>query len=152
LLRHVLERHFYFIMAWIVFTVVAFGFGPKLGERLLQAAPPRPMLLRAHATVFSGWVLLFIVQTGLVNLGKSAWYRRLGQVAAVLRCAITVLGAVAAVYALVILGVLRDLAVRGSTHPVYRVGLPAMAAAQSLAMYLFLAAPAWWVGAMRNLV
>ena len=92
-LRRILERHFYFAMAWVVLLVVCIGFGPNLGKRLLHAAPGRPALLWVHAAVFSGWVLLFIVQTGLVSLRKTAWHRQLGIAAGVLGCAIPPLGA-----------------------------------------------------------
>ena len=51
--------------------------------------------------------------------------------------------------ALIALGVLRDYLMMGRVHIVYRVALPALAAGQSLAMYLYLAAPPMWLSAMR---
>jgi hypothetical protein len=50
-----------------------------------------------------------------------------------------------AVDAVILLGVLRDLLVNRRVHVIYRIALPALLAAQTIALYLFLGAPAWWV-------
>ncbi|HEY8024257.1 MAG TPA: hypothetical protein VIF60_06810, partial [Burkholderiaceae bacterium] len=47
--------------------------------------------------------------------------------------------------ALLLLGVSRDVIVLRRIHPVYLAGIPCIVAAQLLAMYLFLAAPAPWL-------
>jgi len=53
---------------------------------------------------------------------------------------------------LVTLGMLRDLIVERRIHRVYRIGLPLLAACQSLAMALFMIAPTGWVNALRWLL
>lgn len=91
-LRTALERWFYFGMAWLVLAVVAYGFGRGLAGRLLQPAAPLPWILHVHALVFSGWVLLFLVQSGLVRAHAVRLHRRLGMLGAVLGTALPVLG------------------------------------------------------------
>ena len=46
--------------------------------------------------------------------------------------------------AVILLGVVRDLLVNRSVHKVYRVALPALIVCQTLQIYLFRGAPAWW--------
>lgn len=91
-LRTALERWFYFGMAWLVLAVVAYGFGRGLAGRLLHPAAPLPWILHVHALVFSGWVLLFLVQSGLVRGHAVRLHRRLGTLGAVLGTALPVLG------------------------------------------------------------
>ena len=79
-LRRGLDRWFYFGMAWLVLLVVAYGFGRNLSERLLQrtGTEPLPWILHVHALAFAGWVVLFLVQSGLVRGGALRLHRRLG--------------------------------------------------------------------------
>jgi len=91
-LRRVLDRWFYFGMAWLVLAVVAYGFGRGLGERLLHRAEPLPWILHVHALVFSGWVLLFLAQSGLVRWHAVRLHRRLGMFGAGLGTLLPVLG------------------------------------------------------------
>ena len=90
--RRALERWFYFGMAWLVLLVVAYGFGRGLGERLLHRAQPLPWILHVHAVVFSGWVLLFLLQSGLVRGHAVRLHRRLGLLGAGLGALLPVLG------------------------------------------------------------
>lgn len=92
MLRKALDRWFYFGMGWLVLVVVAYGFGRGLGERLLHPAVPLPWILHVHALVFSGWVLLFLVQSGLVRWHKPHLHRQLGLVGAGLGTALPLLG------------------------------------------------------------
>ena len=77
-LRRALDRWFYFGMAWLVLAVVAYGFGRGLGERLLHRTEPLPWILHVHALVFTGWVLLFLLQSGLVRRQALRLHRRIG--------------------------------------------------------------------------
>jgi hypothetical protein len=54
--------------------------------------------------------------------------------------------------AVILLGVVRDLLVNRRVHTVYRFALPALIIVQGTAMYLFLAAPAWWVRVTNAIV
>lgn len=92
--RNALERWFYFGMACLVLVVVAYGFGRGLGERLLHRAEaqPLPWILHVHALACSGWVVLFLVQSGLVRLRGLRLHRRLGWFGAGLGIALPLLG------------------------------------------------------------
>ena len=91
-LRRALDRWFYFGMAWLVPAVVSYGFGRGLSERLLHRAEPLPWILHVHALVFSGWVLLFLLQSGLVRRHALRLHRRLGLFGAGLGAVLPVLG------------------------------------------------------------
>jgi uncharacterized membrane protein YozB (DUF420 family) len=91
-LRKFLERYFYLGMSWLVAAVVVFGFSQTIGANLLHPDTPRPWILPIHALVFSGWVLVFIVQCSLVRISKVAWHRRMGIAGAVLGSVLPVLG------------------------------------------------------------
>jgi hypothetical protein len=76
--RKFLDRYFYFGMSLLVAAVVVFGFSHTIEGNLLHADIPRPSILYIHAIVFSGWVVLFIVQSALVRMSKVTVHRRLG--------------------------------------------------------------------------
>lgn len=227
-LRHFLQRNFFLAMALLVLAVVVTGFSRTIDANLFHPDRPRPAILWLHAALFSSWVLLFVVQAALVRVLRAQWHRRFGITAAVLGCALPLLGTGAAIFmthwrhvqeadglaflavsfydmgafaanfalalicrkrpdwhkrfmlmahcsltsaafarfppalmpgpywyvavdCLILLGMLRDLLVDRRVHPTYLRTLPCMALAQAAAMYLYLAAPPWWVGLMRNL-
>jgi hypothetical protein len=208
-----LERYFYLGMSLLIAAVVVYGFGQTVDHKLVHAAVRRPVLVWVHAAVFSAWVVLLIVQSGLVQNGNVRLHRRLGWFGLGLGCCVAGLGMWTAVVmrafdlehggelaasapnltiagldiasftvpfalgillrrnkeahrrlmlvatiglcsaafvrfpaplgwpwyyagtdALVLLGVLRDLAVTRRVHTVYAVALPAMMVAQLLVM------------------
>jgi hypothetical protein len=65
-----LERHFYFFMASLIVVPVAYGFSFTVGQNLIHPAVPRPGILYLHAAVFTGWLVFFVLQTGLVRARK----------------------------------------------------------------------------------
>lgn len=85
-------RNFYLAMGLAVATIVGFGFGPTVNARLLRPPSPRPLLLYVHAAMFTGWVLLFVVQAALVRAHRVAWHRRLGFAGAALGALMPVVG------------------------------------------------------------
>jgi hypothetical protein len=85
-------KYFYFFMSLLVAAVVIYGFGHTVDERLVHAAPPRPLLLWVHATLFSTWVAFFILQSSLVRTGNVRIHRTLGWFGAALAVAMTVVG------------------------------------------------------------
>lgn len=87
-----LGRYFYFGMSLLVAAVVIYGFSHTVNQNLLHATPPRPLLLWVHATLFSGWVALFVLQSSLVRTRNVALHRRLGWLGAGLAVAMTVVG------------------------------------------------------------
>lgn len=108
------DRLFYSSMAVAMALTVLIGFAPTYYLRLFTGAPavtisgaPVSALAHLHAILFSGWVLLFIVQTALVASHRVAVHRRLGIFGALLAAAMVVVGTRAAIAA----------AARGSAPP-----------------------------------
>ena len=83
------RRRFYVWMATAVVVAVALGFGRSIPRRLAgSGALSLPVLL--HALLFLGWVLIFLVQVGLIARGRIRVHRRLGAMAAALGAAMLV--------------------------------------------------------------
>lgn len=92
-IRAFLGRYSYFAQALLLVAVVWCGFSQTIEENLLHPSFPRPAVLYVHAAVFGGWMVLLLVQTGLVALArKTAWHRRLGWLGLAMGCAMPVLG------------------------------------------------------------
>jgi hypothetical protein len=66
------------VMVLMLVAVVAIGFGPTYyGAGVFRAPLPSP-IVHLHGAVFSLWMVLLIVQTGLVSARKVKWHRNLG--------------------------------------------------------------------------
>lgn len=92
-LRGFLARYFYFAMAVLLAAIVWYGFSHTIEENLFHPSFPRPRVLYVHAAVFGSWMLLFLVQTGLVAVArKRTWHRWLGWLGVVMGCVMPVLG------------------------------------------------------------
>jgi hypothetical protein len=52
----------------------------------------------------------------------------------------------------ILLGVVRDLLVNRRVHTVYRYGLPLVIAGQSVAVYLWIGAPSWWMNLSKAIL
>lgn len=69
---------FYLAMAVAANAVVLAGFA---GRYYFLPGPGKaalPLIIHLHATVFSAWMLLFLVQTSLVAAGRAGTHRKLG--------------------------------------------------------------------------
>jgi hypothetical protein len=98
--RRTAERIFFGGMATLLCLVVFTGFFRTFfGAGFLDAPLPNP-LLRAHAIVFTAWMLLLVAQAALVSAGRVAWHRTLGIVAFGLPPLMIGLGVIAAIDAL----------------------------------------------------
>jgi hypothetical protein len=93
------DRSFYTGMAIALAVTVLIGFSSTYYMRLLGEAPMttlsgRPMnaLLHWHGALFTGWVLLFIVQTALIAAHRVKLHQRLGIVGVVLAGAMVMVG------------------------------------------------------------
>jgi hypothetical protein len=91
------DRYFYFFLSLVVAGIVVAGFSQTVDRFLIHAAPPRPVLLWIHGAAFSGWVILFILQSALVRVRKVSLHRTLGWFGAVLGAVMVTLGTVIAV-------------------------------------------------------
>ena len=96
-IRRFLSRYFYFCASAVMAGLAVWGFSHTVDARLLHAAPPRPLLLWFHATVFSAWIGLFIAQSALVRAHKVSIHRALGWFGAALAATMVVSGFVVSV-------------------------------------------------------
>lgn len=73
------ERAFFFYMAIAMAIVIVAGFAFNLAAGRSSFAVP--IIVHIHAFVFFGWVMLYLIQNGLVATGSVALHRRLGWLA-----------------------------------------------------------------------
>jgi hypothetical protein len=90
-------RAFYFVMALLVAAVVVYGFSHTVDQNLLHPPSPRPAILYLHAVLFTGWLLFFIVQSGLVRTRNVQLHRRLGWCGLAMGIAIPIVGVATAI-------------------------------------------------------
>jgi hypothetical protein len=93
------DRLFYSGMAIVLALTVIVGFAPTYYLRLLGEAPMttlsgRPMspLVHMHGALFTGWLVLFLVQTALVAAHRVKLHQQLGIGGAVLAAAMFAVG------------------------------------------------------------
>src|ERR1700761_2725100 len=92
-LKAFLARWFYFAMAALLAVIVWYGFSHTIEKNLFHASFPRPWVLYVHAAVFGGWMVLFLMQTGLVAVARRRqWHRWLGWLGVAMGCVMPVLG------------------------------------------------------------
>jgi hypothetical protein len=75
------DRLFFPLMALTASAVVAAGFAPTYYLGHWFAAPALAPMVHVHAAAFTAWLLLLLVQSLLVRLGRLRWHRALGTVA-----------------------------------------------------------------------
>lgn len=86
------QRWFWLAGALFVALVVFVGFSPTFYLRTLFGTPQLSALKLVHGTVFSAWVVLFVVQTWLVATNRRGAHRALGAFGALLLVAMCVFG------------------------------------------------------------
>jgi hypothetical protein len=91
------DRYFYFFLSLVVAGIVVAGFSRTVGQNLIHAAPPKPVLLWIHGAAFSAWVVLFMLQSALVRVRRMSLHRTLGWFGAALGAMMVTLGTVIAV-------------------------------------------------------
>lgn len=88
-----LRRYFYFAATLLLAAIVYYGFSHTIEENLFHGSFPRPKVLYVHAAAFSLWMVLLVVQSGLIAVArKPQWHRWLGWGGLVLGCAMPILG------------------------------------------------------------
>jgi hypothetical protein len=71
--------HVYYITSVIYMTVmVIIGFWPSYFGQLFGDFPARNWIIHLHAAIFTGWLLLLMVQVSLVAAGNTKFHRKLG--------------------------------------------------------------------------
>lgn len=91
-LRGLVARYFYLFMSVLIAAIVVYGFSHTVNRFLIHAVPVRPWILYLHATVFSGWIIFFILQSTLVRVRQVKVHRTLGWFGAALATAMVVIG------------------------------------------------------------
>jgi len=86
------DRTFFTGVAVIAAVAVFAGFANTYYLKVLYGTPALPALLHVHGLIFSGWMLLFIVQSALVRAGHTSLHRRLGVFGAVLALSMIIVG------------------------------------------------------------
>ncbi len=85
------DRPFFFAMTVLLTAVVAIGFAPTYYLAGGFQAPLPSRIVHIHAAVFSTWMILLIVQSGLISARRVGWHRKLGMAGFVLACAMVVM-------------------------------------------------------------
>lgn len=100
------DRRFYTGMSVVMALTVLAGFAPTYYGKILGSAPlhtvsnaPFSWVVHLHGALFSAWVLLFVVQTGLIATHRVAVHRTLGIVGGVLASCMVAAGLTVAVEA-----------------------------------------------------
>src|ERR1019366_5659810 len=86
------DRNFRTGMAIALLLTAITGFGPTYFYKPFHPSPPLPSLLHVHGLFFTTWLVLLIVQSGLVRAHRGDLHKRLGIFGAVLAAVMMVLG------------------------------------------------------------
>ena len=78
-------------MAVLLTAVVAIHFAPTYYLAGVFLAPLPSRIVHIHAAVFSAWMILLMVQTGLISARRVGWHRKLGMAGFVLAIAMVVM-------------------------------------------------------------
>lgn len=85
-------RLFHTVMAVACLLTAVIGFGPTYFFKPFHPSPALPPLLHVHGMVFTSWLVLLIVQGGLIRAERTAIHKRLGVFGALLAVAVICLG------------------------------------------------------------
>jgi len=89
-----------FVAGLLLVVVIVFaGFAPTFYLKGVYGAPPLSSLLFAHGLAMSSWIALLVVQTALVESGRTDLHRRVGVAGAGIAVLLVVIGAAAALAA-----------------------------------------------------
>ena len=78
--RGVRRRPFYIGVSLLMGLIAIVGFWPTYFGPLVLGTISQPLLIHLHATVFSGWLVLFLTQVALAASGRVEWHMRLGRI------------------------------------------------------------------------
>jgi hypothetical protein len=92
-----IDKYFYLAMSLLMIAITVWGFGHTVNDVLFRPAVPRPRILWVHSAVFSGWLLLFLLQSALVRTHNVRLHRTLGWFVAGVGVAMIPLGIVTAI-------------------------------------------------------
>lgn len=72
------DRMFHTAMAVALLITAVAGFGPTYFYKPFHPSPPLNGLLHIHGLLFTAWLVLLIVQSGLIRSNQVALHKRLG--------------------------------------------------------------------------
>jgi hypothetical protein len=76
-----LQRRPFYIGAGLLMGLIAVvGFWPTYFGPLAKGTVAQPLLIHIHASVFTGWLVLFLAQAVLAATKQVAWHVRLGKI------------------------------------------------------------------------
>jgi hypothetical protein len=87
--RWKMDRAFFTGLSLLMVAAVFIGFSRSYYLKGLYGAPPLPRLFHVHGALFTLWMLLLVVQTGLVASRRVAVHRQLGAAGGVLALLMT---------------------------------------------------------------
>jgi hypothetical protein len=90
------DHYFFSSIAALMLGLVVAGFGPSYYFAGVFRSPLPSTIIHVHGAVFSCWMLLLIVQTSLVGMGRADIHKRLGMVGMIMVAVMLVLGVLAA--------------------------------------------------------
>jgi uncharacterized membrane protein YozB (DUF420 family) len=91
------ERRFFLGMAAAMVVITFVGFAPSYYLSTVFVGPRLSLLVHVHGVVFTLWMLLYAVQTGLISAGRSDVHRIVGPVAVLVAVAMVPLGIATAI-------------------------------------------------------
>ncbi len=91
------DRLFHTGMAVACLITAFVGFGPTYFFKPVHLSPPLSALLHVHGLVFMAWLVLLIVQSGLVRADRVDVHKRLGIFGAMLAAVVVILGLTVAI-------------------------------------------------------
>lgn len=86
-----LDRWFFTAMGVVLTLIAVIGFAPNSAAILTGEAPNPALAVHVHAALMVAWLVLFVLQAGLVARGSPALHRRLGRCVFALGPAIVVM-------------------------------------------------------------
>src|SRR6187402_3502875 len=90
--RQAVGQYFYVTMSLLILGIVVYGFSFTIDKSLLHAPQSGRILRYTHGAIFSGWLLLFIVQIGLIRIRRISLHRALGWFGVLLGIAVIIAG------------------------------------------------------------
>jgi hypothetical protein len=99
--RQPFERRFYLGSSLVFLALVFWTFARSFYLKVFFDTAPLSLLLHIHGAVMSGWVILLVVQSGLIAAHRVRWHRRLGVFGTVWAALVVILGSVTTLHAAV---------------------------------------------------
>lgn len=93
------DRRLYLGASLSFFALVFWTFARTFYLKRFFGTPPLSALLHIHGAVMSGWVLLLVLQTGLIAAHRVRWHRRLGVFGAAWAALLVIVGSFTTLHA-----------------------------------------------------